>query len=394
MAAIWVILAKTAYPAELIQSFKEGGASAVSIPFELSAEYTPPLTRADEKEVIRLAQGLPPAAPEFGDIIHRCSEMRRIVEKCRVAAARNVPVLLHGESGTGKELLARAIHASSPRSEQPFVSVNCGAVPDNLFESEFFGYEKGAFTGADSGRGGYFENADGGTLFLDEIGELSKQSQVKLLRVLQEGRVRRLGGKRESSVDVRIISATNLDLPFEVGGGNFREDLFHRIAIGVVHVPPLRERRGDLGLLIDYFLELANKEIGASAGAAWKDRDLSPGARNTLLKHSWPGNARELRNAIFRMVLWSVEERIDKREASDALLVSSGGKTRKGLGWETRLLELEERKRMDLREFVAGVAATFIDKAIALKDGKKGAAAHLLGFNSYQTMDNWRKRSK
>ena len=186
--------------------------------------------------------------------------MVRLVEKAQQVALRNVPVLLEGESGTGKELFARAIHQHSPRRDEPFIAVNCGAIPQNLVESELFGHEKGAFTGANAPRKGHFESAHGGTLFLDEIGELPKDMQVRLLRVLQEGEVVRLGASRPISLDVRIVAATNRTLIEEVGEGRFREDLFYRIAVAYLKLPPLRERPGDLGLLIDHLIEQINRE--------------------------------------------------------------------------------------------------------------------------------------
>ncbi|MBW1902649.1 MAG: sigma-54 factor interaction domain-containing protein, partial [Deltaproteobacteria bacterium] len=186
MAAVWIILSKTRFPAELIESSPQEGVKTASVPLDISAELIPDLLRRQDDRLERLAEGLPPKAPEFSNLIHRSNDMKRVILKAQRVAPRSVPVLIEGESGTGKELLARAIHEASPRRDKPFVAVNCGAIPNELIESELFGYEKGAFTGAEKQKKGYFEAANEGTLFLDEIGELPVTAQVKLLRALQE----------------------------------------------------------------------------------------------------------------------------------------------------------------------------------------------------------------
>ena len=207
--------------------------------------------------------------------------MKKTIIMARRVAPRSVPVLIEGESGTGKELLAKAIHRASPRRDKPLVIINCGAMPAELVESELFGHEKGAFTGADKPRPGHFEVAHEGTLFLDEIGELPLAAQVKLLRTVQEGHVTRLGSSKSKKVAVRIIAATNRSLIKEVAVGRFREDLFYRLAVAILYVPPLRIRQGDIGLLVDRFLEVINRESALEPGFAPKI--LSPAARNVLL---------------------------------------------------------------------------------------------------------------
>jgi two-component system NtrC family response regulator len=219
----------------------------------------------------------------------------------RVAASR-ATVLLQGESGTGKELLARLIHNLSPRSERPIIAVNCGALHENLLESELFGHEKGAFTGATARRIGRFEEADGGTLFLDEIGELSPAVQVKLLRFLQEHEFQRLGGNQTIRTDVRVISATNRDLEQRVREGAFREDLFYRLNVVLMSIPPLRERKEDILPLIDHFLRKFALENGREIAG------LSHEAQDVLLKYDYPGNVRELENIIERAVVIAREE--------------------------------------------------------------------------------------
>ncbi|MBI4603432.1 MAG: sigma-54-dependent Fis family transcriptional regulator, partial [Planctomycetes bacterium] len=300
MAAVWIILAKTRFPAELIESSRQHGVRTASVPFDISADFLPDLLRQPDREHERLSAGLSPEAPEFAEIVHRGRAMKRIVLRARRIAPRSVPVLIEGETGTGKELLARAIHQASPRRERPFVALNCGAIAPDLIESELFGHEKGAFTGAVARRKGHFLEADGGTLFLDEVGELPKPAQVKLLRSLQEMEVLPVGSSRPQKIDVRVIAATNRSLPAEVAAGSFREDLFHRLAVAVLRLPALRERPEDLGLLIDHLLAQVNREDTEQPG--YVDKKLSAGARNLLLSHPWPGNVRELQNIIERSV--------------------------------------------------------------------------------------------
>ena len=298
MAAVWIILAKTRFPAELIESSPEQGVRTASIPFEISAEFIPDLLRGPDERIEKATAGRPPEAPEFADIIHRSEAMARVIARAQRVAPRKIPVLIQGESGTGKELLARAIHRASPRRDDPFIAVNCGAIPVELVESELFGHEKGAFTGAGRARAGYFEAADGGTLFLDEVGELSLSAQVKFLRILQDGRVLRLGSTSHRAVDVRIIAATNRSLSGEVTAGRFREDLFYRLAVADLKLPPLRDRTGDLGLLVDRLLAQVNEEHARQPG--FEHKKISPDARNLLMVQPWPGNVRELLNTLHR----------------------------------------------------------------------------------------------
>ncbi|MDX1972942.1 MAG: sigma-54 factor interaction domain-containing protein, partial [Candidatus Sumerlaeia bacterium] len=227
MASVWVLLGKTRFPATLIESSKSHGVREAHVPFDISVDYIPVLLQKPDDDLKRLSQGLPPENSEFESILHRSDMMKRLVVKARRVAPRNIPVLLLGESGTGKELFARAIHHSSPRKDKAFIAVNCGAIPEELVDSELFGHEKGAFTGAMSARPGHIMAAHGGTLFLDEIGELPLKSQIRLLRVLQESEVTRVGATLSKKVDFRLICATNRDLATEIADQRFREDLYH-----------------------------------------------------------------------------------------------------------------------------------------------------------------------
>ncbi|MCF8143151.1 MAG: sigma 54-interacting transcriptional regulator [Deltaproteobacteria bacterium] len=385
MAAVWIILAKTRFPAELIESSKEHGVLTASVPFDISADFIPDLFRKPDQTLKRLAAGLPAVAPEFDNIIHRSEVMQRLVLKARRIAPRSIPVLIEGESGTGKELFARAIHDASPRKGKPFIAINCGAIPKELVESELFGHEKGAFTGAVATRAGHFEAAHTGTIFLDEIGDLPKEMQVKLLRTVEEGEVRRIGATQVRPVDIRIIAATNRNLIEEVAEGSFREDLFYRLAVAVIKLPPLRERAGDVSLLFDQLLEQINKEGRNEPG--YKRKKFSASARNLLLQHSWPGNVRELQNTLTRAAVWSVGEDLEEEDIREALLpVPAAGKEME------RILNQPLSGGINLPEIIKTVAVHYLERGLSEKHGNKTKTAKILGLPSYQTLANWLRR--
>jgi two-component system response regulator PilR (NtrC family) len=240
----------------------------------------------------------------FDHIIGASEKMRSLFELIETIAPQSSRVLVTGESGTGKELVARAIHENSARAKAPFITINCGAFPESLLESELFGYMRGSFTGANENRRGLFQAADGGTLFMDEIGNMSLAMQVKLYRVLQEGKVRPLGSTEESDVDVRVIAATNKDFVKEIAEGRFREDLYYRLSVIPIHLPPLRERREDIPLLVRSFLDRYSKSMGK------KIEGIEPEAMRRLEVYDWPGNVRELENTIERAVALEGSARI------------------------------------------------------------------------------------
>jgi two-component system response regulator AtoC len=283
-----------------IDAMKAGAYDYVSKPFKPD-EIVLALRKAEERETLRrenraLREQIQ-KDNQFESILAKSREMLDIFRTVAKIADFKTTVLVTGESGTGKELVARAIHGRSSRGPNPFVAINCGAIPENLLESELFGHKKGAFTDATADRRGLFEEADGGTLFLDEIGELPLNLQVKLLRVLQEEGIRRLGDTKDVKVDVRIIAATHRDLSAEAKAGRFREDLFYRINVLAIHIPPLRNRREDVNLLIDHFITRNNARLGTSV------RGVSTEARKLLLEYAWPGNVRELENTIERAMV-------------------------------------------------------------------------------------------
>ena len=235
----------------------------------------------------------------FGNIIAKSNVMRDVFKTIQKVSPSNATVLIEGESGTGKELVAKSIHFNSPRRDKPFIAVNCSALAENLLESELFGHEKGAFTGAAATKKGRFELADGGTLFLDEIGELSANLQVKLLRVLQEKTIERVGGVRTFAVDIRIIAATNKNLKEEMINGRFREDLFYRLNVVHIVMPPLRERQDDIPLLVDHFIRKYASERKAAVPVTGVDQEVD----RLFFNYSWPGNVRELENLIERVMI-------------------------------------------------------------------------------------------
>jgi DNA-binding NtrC family response regulator len=292
-----------------VQAIKEGAYDFIEKPLEIS-RLRVVLDRALEKketmrEVQLLRRRLAALAPGT-DMIGSGPAMQRVFELVKKVAPANASVVITGESGTGKEVVARAIHSLSQRKDKPIVALNCGAIPPTLIESELFGYERGAFTGADQRRLGNFELAQSGTLFLDEIGELPIEMQGKFLRVLEDRKVRRLGGKSEVEIDVRVICATNRDLKEEIKRGRFREDLFFRLHVFTIHLPPLKERREDIPLLVHHFIEKFNGETGKHV------QGVSPGAMNVLQSYGWPGNIRELRNTVERAMILTDGETIDE----------------------------------------------------------------------------------
>ena len=382
MAAVWILLAKSRFHIELIESSLEAGVRTVDVPFDIAADFLPDVMHYPDEELGRLSAGAPPDAPQFADILYRSAVMKRVVTRARTVASRSIPVLIEGESGTGKELFARAIHKSGPRRDREMIVVNCGAIPAELIESELFGHKKGAFTGATSDRAGYFEAADKSTLLLDEVGELPAAAQVRLLRILQEQEVTRIGETERRPIDVRVIAATNRVLVNEVAAGDFREDLFYRLAVAVLKLPALRDRQGDVGLLLDKLLAKVNAESQIEPG--YKDKKLSAAARNVLLNHSWPGNVRELLNTLRRAAIWSLGSTITEEDARDAIITGMCP-----AGTLANLLESPIGQGVDFPAIIDSVYRDFISRALKSAGGSKTKAAALLGVSNYQTLSNW-----
>jgi len=394
MQAVWIMLGKGPFvEAELVQSSREQGVQKVAMPFDIYAEFIPDMEAGRDRRLMALAEGdvlyhrvvseeVTEPVERHG-IVYRCAAMQAVIGQAALVAKRNIEVLLEGETGTGKELFARYIHAESRRADRPFVPVNCGAIPRDLFEAEFFGYAKGAFSGSIKEHQGYFEQANGGTLFLDELGEMPLEAQVKLLRVLNDGVVRRIGEDKDRKVDVRIVAATNRDLLNEVSEGRFRADLFYRLAVAMLKLPPLREREGDIGLLLDHILAQVNRQLGQERD--YQQKKFSINAKNLMKRHSWPGNIREMRTTILRVCVWCQNPVIQEEDVRRALLPSiTEGKDdilSKPLGEGFNIMELQ-----------AFLSSHYIRRALAEAGGNKSKAASLLGLKNYQTLNNWMEK--
>lgn len=301
--------------------------------------------------------------------------MLEIYKLIGTISATDSTILISGASGTGKELVARAVHQASPRANRPFVSINCGAFPETLLESELFGYMRGAFTGAVNNKKGLFEVAGGGTLFLDEVGEMSPTMQVKLLRVLQEKALRRVGGTEEIETDVRVIAATNRKLEQEIAQGGFREDLYYRLAVIPIHIPGLRERKSDILTLVRHFVQKYNQRLGRDI------QGISDEALNCLEKYDWPGNVRELENVIERAMTLESSDFIQKERLPENV---RSGRNSSLSGDELTLPRLNP-EGLDLDAFLTKVERQLIERALELSEGNQTRAAELLKL-SYRSL--------
>jgi transcriptional regulator with GAF, ATPase, and Fis domain len=365
---------------KFLQSTREQGVIEPDLPFDIAADFHS--SKDNTAKLSSLFIGEAPDTAAFSDIITQSPEVETLKQKAAIIAKRDVPVLITGETGTGKELFAKAIHNTSRRAGKPLLILNCGAIPKDLIDTTLFGHIKGAFTGATHAKEGYFNQADGGTLFLDEFGELPLEAQVRLLRVLQQGTLTPVGSTKEQKVDVRIITATNKDLVHEVAEGRFREDLFYRIAIGVLHLPPLRQRLGDVTHLAKALLEQINEE--AKNEKEYKHKKFSANAINFISKQSWAGNVRELQATILRATLWQAGDALTEDDISQALIKSAKS--------QDNLLENDISQGVDISKLIGQFTKHYIVQAIDLCHGNKTKAALLLGIKNYQTLDNWIKK--
>jgi DNA-binding NtrC family response regulator len=334
-------------------------------------------TRHEEMERARMQQQVLERS-KFQDLVGASEAMRRVYDAISQVADSRINVIVRGESGTGKELVARAIVALSSRRNKPFISLNCAALPENLIESELFGHEKGAFTGASETKPGQIELADGGTLFLDEIATLTLPLQTKLLRVLEDRQVQRLGGRQARKIDFRLICATNEPLEEMVRSGKFREDLYYRIHVVPIQLPPLRERTGDIALLGDYFLRVHLLANGL------EQKRLTPDALAALEEHSWPGNVRELENLIQRLVIMVSGPTIDLQHLPQQLLAQS-------VTAHEAILLPPAGVRFD--DEIRELEVALLEAALRRSDGSKAAAARLLHLDSQRMKYLCRKYS-
>jgi DNA-binding NtrC family response regulator len=376
MSAVWLFLnqmLRIKPTPKLVRSSIKEGIVLFEPPFAISADFLPDRAEQATDQLEQLLSRLPPSLEAFSSITRESDAMKEAVAWAEIYAKQEVTILIQGESGTGKELFAHAIHQASPRSEGPFVPINCGAIPENLVEAVLFGHAKGAFTGATQARQGAFEEAKGGTLFLDEVAELPLPAQVKLLRVLQQGTIQRVGEFKERKVDARIIAATHRSMRKRVRDGHFREDLFYRLYVLALELPSLRQRgRRGISTLIDLFAQRFNQQLKTQ-------KRLTPEARDRLLVHPWPGNVRELEHTMLRLMIRAMNTNITEQDVERALLSpireDSSGVLDQELGNDFRLEDVLDE-----------VSRHYILKAWKASGGRKGDAAELLGLSNYQKL--------
>ena len=379
MIATWLLLGKGVFNSQLVQTSLQSGLQSVELPYDIAVEY---LQHQDTSLGV-LAAASPGLDYYFEHIQIRSPAMAKAVNLAKKLAPRNLPVIIQGESGTGKEVIAQAIHKASPRANNPFIAVNCGAMPETLVDSQLFGYVKGAFTGATSARKGFFAEADGGTLFLDEVGELPLEAQAKLLRALQQHEINPVGATIPQQVDVRILAATHRDLLQMVEEGRFREDLFYRLAVGIVQLPPLRERTDDIPELVSNLLMRLNDEAKSQPGYVCKT--VSESAMDFITQQSWPGNIRELWNTLLRASVWSDDEQLAASHLEQSMI-------RRPPKGDYRPPNIDVSQGININTLLYNTKRYCIDEALRLTAGQRGKAAKLLGLNNHQTLANWMKQ--
>lgn len=382
MTAVWILLVKTRFPSVCIESWFEKNTGKqhvndVELPFDIDARFTNEAIERSDERLVRLNSEGGEIQNAFEGIVTE-GGLGEALRKAKKMAVRDVPVLLLGETGTGKEVFAQAIHQGSLRSNGNFVAVNCGALPRELAESLLFGHKKGAFTGAHKDHSGFFAQADEGTLFLDEIGELPLDLQVKLLRALQDKNFTPVGGSEPQKSDFRIIAATHQNLMDRVAEGSFREDLFYRLAVGVIKLPALRSRPEDLDALVDFLMSQVNDELADQSGYQRKNIDES--VRKLIASHAWPGNIRELKSTLMRAAVWTDGPLIDSESFEDAILKAPTS--------DSKLLADDIIQPIDLNQICNQVERHYIPLALKQTGGNKTKAAKLLGLKSQQVLTN------
>jgi two-component system nitrogen regulation response regulator NtrX len=337
-----------------VEATKKGAFDFIEKPFASERVLVSLRNALDTRQLRDENRSLKKAVEVRHQMIGESGALKQVMAAVSRAAPTNATVLIHGESGVGKELVARTIHRNSLRSRERFVQVNCAAIPEELIESELFGHEKGSFTGATEKQVGKFEQADRGTIFLDEVGDMSAKTQAKVLRVLQEGEVERLGSARTIKVDVRVIAATNKNLEEEIEKGHFREDLYFRLAVIPIHVPSLRERPEDIPVLVRHYIDYFSRENNA------RPKRITQAALEALQRYRWKGNIRELRNTVERLIIMTGAETIDLPDLPDIVRSPSSGAGGGGLGAPKPGSDADQAKAGTLREFKENAERAFL----------------------------------
>jgi DNA-binding NtrC family response regulator len=393
MAAVWLLLGKTRYPAAFFETF--GGKSWMTeVPFDLTIDVIPEFLKNPDAHLQHLASLGPSEVEGFGDIVGDSRAIRDAVGRATRAAIRGVTILLLGESGTGKEMFAQAIHKASPRRDKPFLAINCAALSKTLLESELFGHTKGSFTGAEKERKGAFELTEGGTLFLDEVGECDLETQAKLLRVLQplpgEGpsirTLRRLGDDKDRKADVRVVAATNRDLHEAIREGKFREDLYYRLSAISITLPPLRDRKADIPAIAQRLLDQINRNFKAEE-PNYQHKYLSGSAIAFVKRHGWPGNVRQLYNVLVQAAVLAEGQVLERSD-----LVAALGEMPDENRPSSRAFDRPIGDGFDLEEYLNEMHRNYLRQAMQEAKGVKAQAARLLGMKNYQTLDAQLKR--
>jgi len=378
MTAASILVGKGKSNTIFIQSSRDDNVLDVDIPVDFGKAYV----KSAAKNIASKAVAKPQANKIFGNIVANSSAMKSTINKAKRLSASELPTLILGETGTGKEVLANAIHAASLRSEKPLKIVNCGALPETLVDSILFGHIKGAFTGAEKDHKGLFEQADGGTLFLDEVGELTPETQVKLLRALQQGEITKVGSDQTINVDVRIIAATHRDLMQLVETNKFREDLFFRLAVGIVEIPALRDRAEDISALVYELTDEINS--AASKHPDYKSKKTSESAIKFISTQAWPGNIRELWNTLNRAFLWSEKEKITEKDIQDALIIRRNTQ-------EIVNVSLTLGQQVNISDILDIHRKKYVEAALKATGNNKTKAAQMLNIKSHQVLTNWIK---
>ncbi len=379
MTTLSVLLGKGKANVQFLQATPKNELQQVEIPIDFGQVYV----KSAARNIANSATSLPKIEKAFSELTVQSLSMKEVVERAKRIARSEVSALILGETGTGKELMANAIHQGSLRANKPIRTVNCGALAESLVDSTLFGHKKGAFTGAEKDHPGLFEQANGGTLFLDEVGELTPTIQVKLLRVLQQGEVNRLGDTKTINVDVRVIAATHQDLLKLVSKGKFREDLFYRLAVGIIQMPALRERAEDIPFIVEQLTNQINK-----AGCKHPDyvgKNISEKGINFILSQSWPGNIRELWSTLNRAFLWSDSQIITDKDLSDAIINRHQSN-------DCTDVVLSYNDKVDITQLTEEYQKNYLEAALKASGNVKKHATKMLGLKDHQTLSNWMKR--